>query len=296
MNNLLKGKVLLTTLAENTVNIGGLKGEHGLSFLLRTPGGKLLFDTGQSDLLLHNARHMELALEDLNAVVLSHGHYDHTGGLDAIHNIAPGARIFLHPAAAEAKFTRDADGSSRSIGMKPPALAVIQKARTDAGAITWTSRPTEVMEGVWVTGEIPRKTSFENTGGRFYLDAACARPDPLSDDQALFFDTPSGVVVVLGCAHSGVVNTGEYIRTLTRGRPIRALIGGMHLLAPAPERVEKTLEAFRRWNIQRFTPAHCSGIAAVAKLWAAFPEQCSSCPVGTTLEFDGAADSPSNPK
>jgi 7,8-dihydropterin-6-yl-methyl-4-(beta-D-ribofuranosyl)aminobenzene 5'-phosphate synthase len=172
--------------------------------------------------------------------------------------------------------------------MKPESLAVVQRAATEGRSIAWTAKPTEVMDGIWVTGEIPRQNRFENTGGRFYLDAACIRPDPLADDQALFFDTPEGVVVVLGCAHAGVVNTLDYISGLTQGRPIRAVLGGMHLLAAAPDRIEKTLAAFRRWNIQRITPAHCTGAPAVAKLWAAFPERCSTCSVGTRIEFQRA--------
>ena len=141
------------------------------------------------------------------------------------------------------------------------------------------------MDGIWVTGEIPGKTAFEKTGGRFYLNAACIRPDPLADDQALFFDTPEGVVVVLGCAHAGVVNTLEYISDLTHGRPIRSVIGGMHLLAAAPDRVEKTLEAFRRWNIQKIAPAHCTGMSAIAQLWTAFPGRCVPCAVGSSFTF-----------
>ena len=74
------------------------------------------------------------------------------------------------------------------------------------------------------------QNNFEDTGGRFFLDAACTQPDPLLDDQALFFDTADGLVVLLGCAHSGVVNTLEYIRHLTGGRPIHTVLGGMHLL------------------------------------------------------------------
>jgi 7,8-dihydropterin-6-yl-methyl-4-(beta-D-ribofuranosyl)aminobenzene 5'-phosphate synthase len=275
--------VIITTLVENTVNIGGLQAEHGLSFLVRAGGRRLLFDTGQTDLLVRNACQMGLPLEGLCGIVLSHGHYDHTSGLAAV--ASPHARIFLHPAATQPKFTLDVDGKSRSIGMKPESLAAVQRAETEGHSIVWTAKPTEVMDGIWVTGEIPRQNHFENTGGRFYLDAACTRPDPLADDQALFFDTAEGVVVVLGCAHAGAVNTLEYISDLTRRRPIRAVIGGMHLLAAAADRIEKTLDAFRRWNIQRITPAHCTGAPAVAKLWAAFPERCSTCSVGTSIEF-----------
>jgi len=313
----MRERITITTLVENTVNIGGLRSEHGLAFLLRTGGQKLMFDTGQSDLLLHNARQMGLILEDLDGIVLSHGHYDHTGGLEAICKIAPRARIFLHPAAVRPKFTQNADGTTRSIGMKEETSSdVIGKAAVheranrevtgdsalvrssgdsetsssggggDAQPVVWTTRPQEVMDGIWVTGEIPRRTSFEDTGGRFYQDATCTRPDPLLDDQALYFETPQGVVVVLGCGHAGVVNTLEQVFELTRGKPIHAVLGGMHLMAASSDRIDRTLEDFRRWSIKKFFPAHCTGMFAAARLWAAFPERCSPCPVGTRMEFE----------
>ena len=142
-----------------------------------------------------------------------------------------------------------------------------------------------MLEGIFVTGEIPRQNAFEDTGGRFFLDAACTRPDPLLDDQALFFDTTEGLVVLLGCAHSGVVNTLEHIRHLAGGRPIHTILGGLHLLAGAPERMEKTIAAFRRLDIQGLAPAHCTSLPALAQLWSAFPGRCFSCAVGEISVF-----------
>ena len=104
--------ITVTTLVENTVNLGGLQAEHGLAFLIRAGGRRFLFDTGQTDLLVRNARQMGLPLEGLSGIALSHGHYDHTGGLAAV--TSPRTRIFLHPAAAQPKFALEADGKTRS--------------------------------------------------------------------------------------------------------------------------------------------------------------------------------------
>ena len=122
-------------------------------------------------------------------------------------------------------------------------------------------------------------------GGAFFRDPAGAHPDPLLDDQALYFDTKDGLVILLGCAHSGVVNTLEYVQHLTGGRPIHYIVGGLHLLKASPERMDKTIAAFRRLDIQRLAPAHCTGLPAVAQLWTAFPEHCVSCAVGTKLSI-----------
>ena len=105
------------------------------------------------------------------------------------------------------------------------------------------------------------------------------------DDQALFFDTRDGVVVMLGCAHAGVVNTLLHIRQLTHHRPIHAVLGGMHLLLASPERMARTVEALRDLGIARLGPAHCTGVAAAARLWAEFPQACFACSVGTRLVF-----------
>ena len=274
--------IRVTTLVENSVNTRDLQAEHGLAFHIQAGNRCLLFDTGQTDLFLRNARQLCLDLKTVDAIVLSHGHYDHTGGLKRAREEAPNARLFLHPSAASAKFSVNADGRIRTVGMAETSLRAVHEA---GDSVVWTTKPTEVLEGIFVTGEIPRQNGFEDTGGHFFLDEACAQPDPLMDDQALFFDTPEGLVVILGCGHAGVVNTLEYIQHITNGRPIYALLGGMHLLIASPERMAKTIEAFRRLRIQRIAPAHCTGISAVAQLWAAFPGRCSPCAVGTNMTF-----------
>ena len=274
--------IRVTTLVENSVNTRDLQAEHGLAFHIQAGSRRLLFDTGQTDLFLRNARQLCLDLKTVGAIVLSHGHYDHTGGLKRAREEAPNARLFLHPSAASAKFSANADGRIRTVGMAETSLRAVHEA---GDSVVWTTKPTEVLEGIFVTGEIPRQNGFEDTGGRFFLDEACAQPDPLMDDQALFFDTPEGLVAILGCGHAGVVNTLEYIQQITNGRPIYALLGGMHLLTAGPERMAKTIETFRRLRIQRIAPAHCTGISAVAQLWAAFPGRCSPCAVGTNMTF-----------
>lgn len=274
--------VSITTLVENSVNIAGLRAEHGLAFLIRVGGKKVLFDTGQSQLLLENAQKMGLKLDDVDTVVLSHGHYDHTGGVEAVCRTSPGVRLYAHPSVLVPKFAANPDGTSRFIGFAPNSVEVLRRPES---RMTWTRKPTEVLPGFFVTGEIPRTNDFEDAGGRFFLDAGCTRLDPLLDDQALYFETKNGLVVILGCAHAGVVNTLNYVHHLTGGRPFATVMGGMHLACAGPERMRATVEAFRLWTPKHIIPAHCTGTAATAQLWSAFPGSCSSCPVGTTLVF-----------
>lgn len=278
----MRDDVTITILVQNSVHVAGLKAEHGFSLLIRSGGRKLLFDTGQSDLLLHNAQKMGLTLDDVDVVVLSHGHYDHTGGLETIYQAAPQATLFLHPSAVAPKFTANSDGTSRFIGLAPNSVELLRRPERK---VVWTTKSTEVLPGFFVTGEIPRTNLFEDAGGRFFLDAGCTRRDPLVDDQALYFDTEAGLVVILGCAHAGVVNTLAYIRDLTQNRPFHAIVGGMHLGNAGPERMRSTIEAFRRWMPKHLILGHCTGATAVVQLWNAFPGCCSVCPVGTNIAF-----------
>jgi hypothetical protein len=116
--------------------------------------------------------------------------------------------------------------------------------------------------------------------------AVCSRPDPLVDDQAMFFETRDGIVVLLGCAHSGVVNTLQYVDHLTGRKPIHAVLGGMHLIGASAERLARTIEALRNWDIRLLAPAHCTGMAATAALWNAFPGRCTTCHAGSRFEFE----------
>jgi len=272
----------LTVLLENSVQSRELKGEHGLAFHLATGAHSLLFDTGQSDLLVHNARLLGVDLTHLSAIALSHGHYDHTGGLPSVRKLAPDAPLYVHPAAFQGHFARDTDGRVRSVGIPSASLeAAPPLAAPSAGGLA----PIEVWPGVFLTGEIPRETDFEDVGGPFFSDEAGTVPDPITDDQALFFDTREGLVVLLGCAHAGVVNTLRHIHRLTSGRPVHTLLGGMHLVAASPERMRRTVEALRELKLQRLGPGHCTGVAAAARLWSEFPGTCTPCAVGRRFLF-----------
>ena len=274
--------IRITVLVENSVHRQGLVAEHGLSFHIQAGERSLLFDTGQTDLAVINAETLRLPLHRVEAIVLSHGHYDHTGGVPAMLEVVPEARIYLHPAALENKFSRNHAGPARQIGMSD---CVAQAIRHRTGGFIETTARTEIMDGIFATGEIPRANAYEDTGGAFFLDAQSTRPDPLVDDQALVIDLGRSVVLLLGCAHSGVVNTLDHVQRLTNGKPVSALIGGLHLGSASEERIQKTIERLRNAQLEMLAPAHCTGLPATAKLWSAFPDLCRPASVGTVFEF-----------
>ncbi len=271
--------IRITTLVEDTTSVPELPPEHGLSFWIEYGDKRILFDTGQSDLLIRNAKALGINLAQTDAIVLSHGHYDHTGGLSAVLGIAPKARIYLHPAAIEPKFSQSSPGT-RSIGMPDSAKQAIRNRE-----VVRTESPTQLFGAVGITGQVPRVNDFEDVGGPFFIDKNCRQPDQLLDDQALFIESSKGLVVVFGCAHAGVVNTLHRIADLSRQKHFYAVMGGMHLLSACEERVERTITVFREYNLQRIGPAHCTGAKAVEKFRAVFPEQFFTCSVGTRIEL-----------
>ena len=272
----------ITVLVDETAR-EGLACEHGLSLWIQYGGAEIIFDTGQHDLVISNAGRLGIDPAGAQAVVLSHGHYDHTGGLSAVLDVAQQAAVYVHPAAMEAKFSQRNDKVS-AIGISDSTRELITRI-DNSGKVVWTQMPAEVAEGLFVTGEIPRITNFEEIGGRFFVDRDCREADTFVDDQAVFFDSPNGLVVLLGCAHRGVANTLHYVAKLSGRESIYAVIGGMHLSGASAERIRHTIAVFRQYNVQKIGPAHCTGDNAVEEFEKAFSGRCLRCSAGMRIDL-----------
>ena len=278
----MSGEAIVLLLADNMAAEPRMETEHGLSFWVAVDGKNILFDTGQGTALPGNAASLGIDLRRIDAIALSHGHYDHTGGLEHVFERSPVPAIYMHPEATVMRYGCLQALPHKAIGMRNDIAAALTARRA---SIVFTTKPTQITDHVWVTGPIPRMTPFEDTGGSFFVDADCRVKDLIPDDQAMWIGAVKGIVVLLGCAHSGVVNTLDYIAKLTGASRFHAVIGGMHLLNASTDRLAATSEALKRYQARLIVPCHCTGESAISLLRSRFPGECVKGGAGARFSF-----------
>jgi 7,8-dihydropterin-6-yl-methyl-4-(beta-D-ribofuranosyl)aminobenzene 5'-phosphate synthase len=270
----------ITVLAEDTAPYRGHLGEHGFSLLLEGGEETVLFDAGQGLAILHNAQALKVDWGKIKKVTISHGHYDHTGGLPQVLSQTQ-PKVFLHPQATVPRFKRTKQGEIKEIGpaWRPQDL-------TEMGAFFhYQVGSVEISTGMLLTGPIPRRHPMEVPTEDFLIrEGERFSPDPFRDDQALAITIETGLVVILGCAHAGLINTLDYARKLTGQDRIEAVIGGTHLLGASSERISWTIEELRKMDIPQLALSHCTGFVASARLYEAFGSGVHPLNVGDTLE------------
>jgi len=274
--------VNITVLVDNKAGSDSVSGEWGLSFFVETAQNRILFDTGAGKVLLGNARALNVDLSKIDAVVISHAHGDHTGGLDQLLQVSGPVDLYIHPGAFMMRYWKE---NTRAIKDSMPLSREQLPGRVRK--LVETRTQTLIAEGLMVTGQIPRISGFEDTGVRefVFLDEYMKISDPILDDQAMFFRVPEGVVILLGCAHAGLVNTMQYVSELLDEDRIYAVVGGTHLLGASPERMRKTVEALHKFNVQKIMLSHCTGVKAYDELAEAFPGRSSWPAAGTRIQF-----------
>lgn len=253
----------ITTLSENTAGKRpkGLLAEYGLSILVEIDEQKILFDTGQNISVVHNAPLLGIDLRDLDVIVLSHGHYDHTGGLKRVLAETGEIEVIAHPDIFKRRYATH-ETSKTSIGI-PYAKTELE----DAGAkFRFSEEPTNIAD-ITITGKVARKTDFEKIDKDLYVEEGDElKEDELLDDQALVIKTDIGLFVILGCAHRGMINTIEQAKRITGEDKIYGVIGGTHLVAADEIQMDETVKALRAYDIQRMGVSHCTGPEASARL------------------------------
>ncbi len=272
----------ITILVDNRIDQPLLRTEHGLALWIEHEGRHILFDTGQGVALEKNAMILGIDLVKTDIIVLSHGHYDHTGGLSQVMRHSPGAHVYGHPAVVLPRYSISA-GAARPVSMPQPSLAALQ--RLPETRRHWIQQSFPLGDGIGLSGPIPRETDFEDTGGSFFLDRKGERPDPLDDDMALWLRTSGGLVVCVGCAHAGLVNILNHVRRQNNGQKIRAVFGGFHLRNASSDRLAQTIAALRQLDPEMVVPCHCTGESAVRALQDVFKERIIPGAAGMAFRF-----------
>jgi 7,8-dihydropterin-6-yl-methyl-4-(beta-D-ribofuranosyl)aminobenzene 5'-phosphate synthase len=272
----------ITTLSENTAGLGHFLAEWGLSILIETAGRKILFDTGQSISASHNADLLGIDLAKINKIVLSHGHYDHTGGLQQIlHRMKKEIEIIAHPDIWQAKYaTRQ--GEEKYIG-----IPFHRQTLENLGAkFKLSQKPVKITDNITTSGEIPMVTDYEVIEPYLVVkEGKHFQPDKLLDDQALIINTRAGLVVVLGCAHRGIINTLYHARKLTGVKKIHMVLGGCHLMDATEERIWLTIAALKELGVSRIGVSHCTGLRASATMAQEFGDSFFFNNAGTRISL-----------
>lgn len=276
----------VTVVIDNSVPINARKpflGEHGLSLLLETDSYKLLLDAGQSSAVVHNLGLLGVHPLQLDAIAISHGHYDHTGGIPHIlrHRRKP-IPIYAHSLIFGKRYSI-LGGGREYIGIP------FEKEESISLGGNWklTNGPVEIAPNLWFSGSMPRKTTFEKGDSQLIVcdENGCDCQDEIPDDTSLYYASDKGLVVIGGCSHSGLVNTLQRGFEITGQTRLAGWIGGTHLGPVSTNQQEISLATLQQYSPDFVAANHCTGFDMMAKLRSLFGKKFIPAFIGTVIEF-----------
>ncbi len=275
----------ITIICENTVGRRVGLGEHGFSAFIETNGGNYLFDTGAGHSVVKNSLELNKNLRTIKKIFLSHGHFDHTGGLPEVLKLTGNVDVHAHPSVFLDRIHLINENEKEM--KKFVGLPYKKKYLESLGAnFIFNTNFIEVEKGVFLTGEVPRKTPFEKPDPMLFADMdGKITQDVFSDDQSLILDSEKGLILILGCAHSGMINIINYVTMRTGKDKFYAILGGTHLDFLTREQLEDSVNILKKMKIEKIGVCHCTGMRAAFRLQQEFGDRFFYGHVGSFLDL-----------
>jgi 7,8-dihydropterin-6-yl-methyl-4-(beta-D-ribofuranosyl)aminobenzene 5'-phosphate synthase len=270
-------------IAENRAEKRGLLAEHGLSMLVEFDEFCFLFDTGQSNILSINAKKLGVDLADVDAVVLSHGHYDHTGGVPEFCRLNKQVPVYIHPEAFHERYNAlNGAPAGVNIGIQWKHEELLQ------GRLVTVKKPLLIHNNIALSGEIQRSISFEEQSHDFLIrnNEGYFVEDRVIDEQFVVVKALKGLYLFVGCSHPGIINCIKQAANLFPGERLVAVIGGMHLQKAAMSRVKATIQHLLELGVETVIPLHCTGMTVSCEIKRQMRDKCLLLSCGDEIVFE----------
>lgn len=279
-------KTDITILCDNYAGRPGFIGEHGFSALIESGDKRYLFDAGSGVGISSNLKLLEKNLKGIHRIFLSHGHYDHTGGLKwALQETGP-VKVVAHPEVFSRHYVKNPlifANEPRYIGSPVP-----EEELSALGAeFAWVDQTRQVADGIWFVTGVSSKPGQNFQDPQLLLQNGTAfSPDPIRDDASLLIETATDPVLLLGCAHVGVLNILDHLEDVLKIRKLRAILGGTHMMFFSSEQIAPVIQRFEDFNVEQVGVCHCTGLKAVVALGAHFKDRFTAAAAGSVFSFE----------
>lgn len=271
----------ITIISDNYVDAACLIAEHGFACLIETGSKKILFDTGQGSTLLNNMRHLNIR-KNIDMLIFSHGHYDHTGGLtEFFHELLEYTKDVYASEYIFDKHKKKMNGGNYGYIGVPGEQAYIEKHYN----LHYNKEMTEISEGIFLSGPIKRYEEFDADKLLYVRIDDEYQKDMFRDEQYLVVREDGGIHIITGCTHCGAVNLLMDVAEKFKGEQILSLTGGLHMFRSTKEQTDHVIEYLKKADVRKINTGHCTGLDAAMRISQALGDKVTITKAGLSLSF-----------